>query len=47
MIGNEKKFVRRFRIERTLTITWKLVIYIVTLSVIIVAGVLSLSTLST
>jgi len=43
MIGNERKFIRRFRIEKTLNITWRLVVYIVSLSVIIAAGVLSLS----
>ncbi|MCE7740981.1 MAG: hypothetical protein GOP50_00860 [Candidatus Heimdallarchaeota archaeon] len=46
MIGNERKFIRRFRIEKTLSITWRLVVYIVSLSVIIIAGVLSLSMLS-
>ena len=46
MIGNERSFVRKFKIEKTLSITWKLIIYLVSLSVIVVAGLLSLSVIS-
>ena len=46
MIANDKKFVRRFRIDRTLAITWRLIVYIISLSVVIMAGVLSLAMMS-